>query len=875
MNFATFFESIHGYAPFPWQVAAAHRLRHNEPLRAITVPTGCGKTAMIDAALYHAAYGGPRRIFFIIDRRVVVDEAAARAEHLRSTLEASRGGLRDVADRLGKVRVVRLRGGVHTDESWAWYPEATTIVLSTVDQVGSRLLHRGYGVSSRMWPVHAGFVGNDALYLVDEAHLSKPFAATVQAAAANGADVRLIEMSATLETSATEGTLTLSEEDYTTPVLTRRLEAIKRVTLERAPAPDTQFIPKLAEHAQALASTIGPGAVVGVVVNQVRTARRAWERLRKNGFEAELLIGRTRAADRDRLLDRLMPRVRTGRTRNTDVPPLLIVATQTIEVGADLDFDGLVTEAAPLSALRQRFGRVDRLGERGESENVILVREPHLDEKKAATAPVYGHDVRATWRWLEQVSLSKGTLDMGVAAMARIVEKAGTPDEAIAHCPELLPTHVDLLSQTGPAAPLFDPAPWLHGPQRSSRDITILWRADLDTEHPEAWAEQVRERPPQTREAVQVPIGLLRDLLLDSGRSDASDVEGADDVTAERSESVERPVLRWRGSDDCEVLRRLDFRPGDVIVVPAEYGGCDEYGWFSARNQAVPDIADECALEETRSPFILRLHPALDDWLGSQQQTIRAAIAALHAASLPDPEEGVDEDRLDEAWESLRNELSKVDHPYVERLGHRYHYTALSQTSVILKQPRLEDTGGAVSGGVPVTLDAHSQGVAQRASEIAARDPKRELIRRAGEMHDYGKLAPAFQNLLHGDPIRAAAGPALAKSGLRTHRAQRVAWQRAGVPRGFRHELHSLDFIEEEDSLLHHLVAVHHGYGRPWFPPVEDPQAPGAHHAALDAHWAGAFARVRREHNPWRLSGLELFLRAADIRRSKEETSGD
>ena len=95
------------------------------------------------------------------------------------------------------------------------------------------------------------------------------------------------------------------------------------------------------------------------------------------------------------------------------------VATQTIEVGVDLDFDGLITACAPLDALVQRFGRLDRAGKLGTSRAFVLA-------PPAKGSPVYGETAEETWEWLVAVAHEE-TIDFGVEALRATVAERGAP----------------------------------------------------------------------------------------------------------------------------------------------------------------------------------------------------------------------------------------------------------------------------------------------------------------------------------------------------------------------------------------------------------------------------------------------------------------
>ena len=905
-SFPEFYRAVNGREPFPWQARLAAKVAREERWPSeIGVPTGLGKTACLDVAVWWLSSQAdrapehrtaPTRIWWVVNRRLLVDSTAEHAEHIGCTLRdpvgaeldpAGRRAIECVAERLRSLwvdpvapplDVISLRGGIASRTPTD--PARPTVILCTLPMYGSRLLFRGYG--SNRPSLDAAMAGIDSLVLLDEAHLAGHLRALVPALADCHPKVRrilgahrsrptVVALTATGDTPESER-FDLDDEDRAHPVVRQRLDAAKPLRVVEVAKGGTAK--PLADAAVALTREAPAPAAFLVFGNTPKTARETFERLCKALPEAEVLLltGRVREREAARIRARILdPEGGMATARRADAARrrhLIVVATQTLEVGADIDAEYLVTEGCGVRALTQRLGRLNRLGRFPHARAIYVhVPPPRSRGGKGADAdtwPVYGREPAKVHERLRKMGTGgdEGTVDLSPRSVASAL---GPPDDDPGRAPEVLPGLLwEWTKTTTPPEGEAPVEPYFSGIAAPRLAVAWLWRAHVPAPGRRLWPRAT------DREAIDVPLTDTQDTLRD--RTLCRLVP--DGVTVEE-------------------ISAGDLRPGDRLVVASDAGCMDEFGWNPVASDPVPD--DSLA------------HLGLPLDAAAIKRLCGVEIGGLvdTALGVADDDRDVDEAERDEAVSEILATLGGAPAPagweeeewadFIERLRPRVLEPRDEVPRLLVAQPAREalsdefDELSLRRPHVAVELDRHGHAVGARARRVAERiglpDDLREVVGRAAALHDIGKADPRFQRWL--DPRRES-GSLLAKSDAPRHRweAMRVS---SGWPRGGRHEELSARLVRAwlaqtpdwgsplQCDLLVHLVVSHHGKGRPLVRPANDGTigavsavvegvavTADADLALIDWEQPGRFRRLQEQIGPWGLALLEAIVIRAD-----------
>jgi len=146
-----------------------------------------------------------------------------------------------------------------------------------------------------------------------------------------------------------------------------------------------------------LEKAFADGEKVLAVFNTVKAAQAAFLDFTEKfpAVPALLLHSRFRRGDRVELEKKLTEEF-NPRSKNC---PCLVVSTQVVEVSLDISFDRMITQAAPIDALVQRFGRVNRVRTE-ETVQERLIKPVHVVEPSGRCLPYKSAIVKASYAQL-------------------------------------------------------------------------------------------------------------------------------------------------------------------------------------------------------------------------------------------------------------------------------------------------------------------------------------------------------------------------------------------------------------------------------------------------------------------------------------------
>lgn len=916
-EFGAFFAALNGgHSPFSWQEEVLdHICEHGVWPDRINAPTGSGKSSVVDIHLFAnalAAVGAaprvPRRLCVTVGRRALVDSQVDRArEKILDRMEkalTNESGNPDILCRVAEAlrsfqtrnhgqgsapfEIGHIRGELSNRTLPVTDISVCAIIAATPDMYGSRALFRGYGSTKAARPRETALLTMDTVMVLDEAHMNRQLLHTTQRIAElqkYEADLgvptlQVVETTATPSTEDSDSTtLGVDIEALDKPndkELRRRVYSHKELVLRPIDKWDGKpgnravvdaAVGSIKEFLARREASEGSKEVhtIGCIVNHVRTAIAIKESLVKNKVlekegEVQLLVGRMRPYD----LKNLLKNHRKLFTTEGDKSVKVVVATQTLEVGIDVDFADLVTELAPASSLAQRFGRVNRLGHRTDSK-VVVIEPSSADLIKRDAPPYKAVDLSNAYAWLEALNDTENP-SVNPAAMVKYPPVQSSPERLLYQRPEW----PDLLEFSRTDENPYDEPDldlWLHDSLDAETAMGGVIVRDNLPSNTSAAMEILKTSyfAPSDQETFPANLKILQEIL------DYQDEHG---VKPRKFLYRQGEISLWQDADHGDENSQ-SLAPGDVLIL--------DTGSIPFTNQDIAVTQRE--LPSTKDKLKAVPFPKDTKLYVYEKCTDREEHFSEYL--------GLSPEEVAELLNSQGSNRIASGLPTVAEDGQEV-ISWYAEVTKATDEESVEDSDIAqeLAPTDPVLLDDHQNDVAERTRQLAENlglAPEfSEALELAAKHHDEGKRDLRFQQMLGAD-LQAGA---LAKSGHRSVADAYRARSRSALPRGWRHEQLSAlmvatspERVGEHRDLVLRIIGCSHGHGRFSFAHdagflLKEGYLPeGTDYEALKeqatrlfdvGYWDNLMEQTSRTYGPYATAYLEAVERAADAQISRE-----
>lgn len=369
------------------------------PLTIIEAPMGEGKT---EAALYLAGREAQRRdkrgIYVALPTQATSNQMYVRFASMLETIDAGHARLLH-----GIAFLMDLDTGIHSedaDEAERWLGTSRMGLLDengvgTVDQAMSGVLRARFGLLRLLGLMNKVLV-------IDELHAYDAYMSEIIESLllwCKSMKIPVILLSATLQHSQRIRYISCFADRISDSILSDNYPLITQVTENKAIVQtkasatmitEYQFSPlSVGDNEQEVVrfalDQIENGGCLCIITNTVRRAQKIYQSLVDiKEADTEILLFHARFTLGRREEIEKMCLAKFGKGEKAERPKkAVLVATQVVEQSLDIDFDGMISELAPMDLLLQRAGRVHRHRERSRPEKlnrpIIYVIVPNND----------------------------------------------------------------------------------------------------------------------------------------------------------------------------------------------------------------------------------------------------------------------------------------------------------------------------------------------------------------------------------------------------------------------------------------------------------------------------------------------------------------